>query len=91
MLGVTGGHEAWHTVLVPAAILALPLEEQLAKLPELMAEYRREYNGACPFFGKLLGFRFVRYSDYYQFDAGGQLLEHVEKSFKHAGAWVELR
>jgi hypothetical protein len=31
------------------------------------------------------------YSDYVQFDAGGQLLEHVDEPFPHGEAWVELR
>jgi hypothetical protein len=91
IFGLTGGHERWTTIRIPVAVLELPLEEQLAKLPALMAEYRREYNGACPFFGKLMGFRFVRYSDYYLFDAGGQLQEHVEEPFRHGEAWVELQ
>ena len=56
-----------------------------------MAQYSREHKGFCPFFGKLVGFKFVRYSDYYQFDADGQLLGHVAESFRHGEAWVELR
>ena len=91
IFGLTGGHERWHTVLVPAAILESPLEEQLVKLPELMANFRKEHKGLCPFFGKLVGFKFVRYSDYFQFDAAGQLLEHVEQPFRNGEAWVELR
>jgi hypothetical protein len=91
LFAVTVGHEAWQTVLVPAAILSLPLEEQLARLPELMEQYRQKHNGTCPFFGKLVGFKFVRYSDYFQFSADGQLLEHVEEPFRHGEAWVELR
>jgi hypothetical protein len=91
IFGVTGGHGRWTTIRIPEAVLELPLEEQLATLPELMDHYRRKYNGACPFFGKLVGFRFVRYSDYYQFDAAGQLQGHVEEPFRHGEAWVELR
>jgi hypothetical protein len=91
IFGATGGHEAWHTVLVPAAILELPVKEQLARLPELMAKYRQKHKGVCPFFGKLVGFKFVRYSDFFQFSADGQLLEHVEKPFQHSAAWAELR
>jgi hypothetical protein len=91
IFGVTGGHRRWTTIQIPADIAKLPLEEQLAKLPELMAEYKQEHNGACPFFGKLVGFKFVRLSDYFQFDADGQLLGHVEEQFRHGEAWVELR
>jgi hypothetical protein len=91
MFGVSGGYERWTTIRIPAAILELPLADQLAKLPELMDQYRREHKGFCPFFGKLAGFKFVRYSDYFRFDARGQLLEHVEEPFRHGEAWVELR
>lgn len=91
IFGVTGGHKRWTTIQIPADIANLPVEEQLAKLPELMADYRQQYKGACPFFGKLVGFKFVRLSDYFQFDADGQLLEHVEKEFRYGEARVELR
>jgi hypothetical protein len=90
MFGLTGGFESWHTIYIPKAIRELPLEEQLAKLPKLMAEYSRENKGNCPFFGRLVGFRFVRFDDYFQFDADGQLQQHVEEPFPHSEAWVEL-
>ncbi len=93
MFGISGGHRRWHTVLIPAAILELPIEEQLARVPELMAKYSQENNGACPFFGRIVGFKFVCYGDYFQFDADGQLLKHVvtQKPFEFGEAWVELR
>ena len=39
MFGITGGHPRWTTIHVPEAILKLPVEEQLAALPELMRAY----------------------------------------------------
>jgi hypothetical protein len=91
MFGLSGGHERWHTIHIPAAIVKLPLEEQLAKVPELMAEYRQQYVGMCPFFGKLTGFKFVRRIDYFRFDADGRFLEHVVEPVRRSVAWVELR
>jgi hypothetical protein len=88
---LTGGHARWTTIQIPAAIVKLPLEEQLAKAQASIAEYRQEYKGFCPFFGKLVGFKFVRWSDCFQFDADGQLLGHVEEPFQRGEAWVELR
>ena len=91
IFSVTGGHERWTTIEIPKSILELPLDNQLPALPKLMLAYRRRYNGACPFFGKLVGFKFVRLLDYFQFDREGRLLEHVEKPFRHGECWVELR
>ncbi len=91
IFGVTGGYRRWNTIQIPKAILELPLEAQLEKLPELMAAYEQQYNGACPFFGRLTGFKLVRLTDYLQFDADGRLLEHVENPFLGGDCWVELR
>ena len=91
LFGLTGGHEVWTTIKVPKRILDLPVEEQLAALPELMDGYLRKYNGACPFFGKVTAFKFVRLLDYYQFDADTRLLEHVEEPFRTGYAEVSLR
>ena len=88
MFGVTGGR--WNLIDIPQATLDLPLEELLAKLPELMEAYRLRYNGFCPFFGKLTGFKFVRSLDYFQFDAQGRLVEHVGKQFRRGVAVVGL-
>lgn len=72
LFGVTGGR--WNLIDMPQAILDLALSDQLAALPELMRTYLREYNGACPFFGKVTGFRYVRCFDYFQFDKDGTLV-----------------
>jgi hypothetical protein len=81
---ITCGYDR-HTIHIPEAILTLSLEDQLSKLPEFMAAYRKKYNGTCPSFGKLTGFDFVRYEGYFLFDAEVSLLE------RHGEAWVELR
>ena len=91
IFGVTGGHRRWTTIEIPKAILNLPLPEQLGALPELMAEYRRLYNGCCPFFGKLVGFKFVRLVDHFQFDGEGQFVEHVAKPYRQGQAAAFLR
>jgi hypothetical protein len=91
IFGITGGHAQWTTVTISNPILELPLGDQLAALPELMAAYRRKYNGAVPFFGKLTGFKFVRLLDYYQFDPDGILIDHVETPFRTGYVEVSLR
>lgn len=89
LFGVTGGK--WNLIELPKAILDLPLDDQLAAVPELMRAYRRRYNGACPFFGKLTGFKFVRLLDHFQFDKDGQFTERVEKPFRRGTCFVRLR
>jgi len=89
--GMTGGHERWTIIRIPPTILALPLDEQLARLPELMLGYKNQHNGAVPFFGKVVGFKFVRLLDYFQFDADGGLVGHVDYPFRCAPCSVELR
>jgi hypothetical protein len=91
IFGITGGHARWTTVEIPQAILALPLEAQLAALPELMAAYRRRYNGDCPFFRKLTGFKFVRLLDHFRFDKDGKFIEQVNKPFRRGSVEVSLR
>jgi hypothetical protein len=71
--------------------LKLPIEDQLAALPKLMVAYNRRYDGCCPFFGQLTGFKFVRCLDYFQFDEQGRLVEHVEKPFRRGTCFVRLR
>ena len=63
----------------------------MEKVPELMHVYLKEYRGACPFFGKVTGFTFVRVADYFQFDQGGNFIEHVERPFRRGVVIVELR
>jgi hypothetical protein len=91
IFGITGGHQRWTTIEIPKAILDLPLDDQLAAVPELMRAYERRYNGAVPFFGKLTGFKFVRLLDHFQSDKHGQFIEHVEKPFRRGTCFVQLR
>jgi hypothetical protein len=89
LFGVSGGK--WNLIELPQSLLDLPLEEQLATLPELMHAYRRRYNGQCPFFGELTGFKFVRCLDHFRFDKDGNFIECVQKPFRRGVAFVELR
>jgi hypothetical protein len=91
LFGLCGGHSAFTTVKIPQRILDLPLDEQLKRLPELMEAYRARFKVLVPFFGKLTGFKFVRLLDYYQFDADGKLIEHVQEPFRTGYAEVSLR
>ncbi|HTX36735.1 MAG TPA: hypothetical protein VME43_17020 [Bryobacteraceae bacterium] len=91
IFGMTGGHERWTVIRIPKRILALPIPEQLAALPKLMLSYKRRYRGEVPFFGKLRGFKYVRFNDYYQFDAEGQLLQNGPGRFSPGPSWVEHR
>lgn len=73
------------------SVLELPIDEQLAALPPLMQAYLRKYNGACPFFGKVTGFRFVRCLDFFRFDEDGQFIERIEEPFRRGEASVSLK
>ena len=90
IFGMTGGHQHWTRIEIPSGIAALPMEEQLIRLPELMRAYRRKFRGFVPFFGKLRGFKLVRAVDYYQFDADAAFVGHVSKPFRHGVAGVSL-
>jgi hypothetical protein len=91
IFGLTGGHRRWTTIEMPQAILELPLEHQLAAVPELMRAYKRRNNGACPFFGRLVGFKLVRVVDYFQFDPDGMLIERIETPFRTGCVEVSFR
>jgi hypothetical protein len=89
LFGVSGGD--WNLIDVPRSIMDLPLDKQLAALSELMNGYLREYEGHCPFFGKVTGFRFVRLLDYFQFDKASQLKGRVNEPFRRGYCSVSLR
>jgi hypothetical protein len=89
IFAMSGGR--WNLIDVPRPILALVLDEQLAALTELMRGYLKEYEGSCPFFGKVTGFRFVRLLDYFQFDKEGRLIERVNKPFRRGQCSVSIR
>ena len=91
MFGISGGFERWCVIRIPNRILKLPVEEQLTWLPRLMAKYKRRNKGLVPFFGKLVGFKLIRFADHYQFDADGRLVERVDKPFRPGACWVDLR
>jgi len=91
IFAMSGGHQRWTIIRISPTTLALPLEEQLAALPELALCYKKQYNGAVPFVGRLKGFKYLRCMDYFQFDAEGHLVEHVNRPFRRGGCWLELR
>lgn len=79
-----------HDSNIPADTLKLPVEEQLAALPELMQGYLREYRGACPFFGMVTGFLYVRLRGYYQFGRDCQFVGYIEKPFRRGHVVISL-
>jgi hypothetical protein len=89
MFGMSGGR--LNLIEIPPAILDLSLEKQLAALSELMLAYIRRYNGVCPFFGKVTGFKFVRLLDHFRFDKDGKFIEQVNKPFRRGSVEVSLR
>ncbi len=91
IFGMTGGFERWNTVHVPESVWNLPLDEQLAALPEFMRGYLKEYEGQGPFFGAVTGFKFCRCLDHFQFDRDGNFVEHVERPFRRGHVEVCLR
>lgn len=91
LFGLTGGHERWTTIHIPTDILRLGIEGQLAALPELMRAYVKEYRGACPFFGLVRAFLYVRLRDYYRFNRDCQFIEHVQERFRRGQVEVFLR
>jgi len=56
-----------------------------------MAGYRAKYRGQVPFFGDLVGFKFVRLLDYLQFDADGRFVEQVNRPFRSSPCSVRLK
>lgn len=88
LYGVTGGK--WNLIEVPPSILDLPEEEQSAALSALMRSYIERFSGTCPFFGKVAGFRLVRFRDYLQFDWNGVFVGRVEEVFRRGQVAVRL-
>ena len=91
VFGLTGGHERWTTIHIPARILKLPVDGQLAALPELMRSYLEEYRGACPFFGMVQSFIYVRLRDHYRVNHQGVFIEHVQGQYRRGHVEVSLR
>ena len=89
VFGVTGGR--WNLIEVPPPILELPHEEQLAALSALMGPYLERFGGFCPFFGRVTGFRLVRFRDYLQFDQNGVFVGRVEDVFRRGQVAVRLQ
>ena len=88
IFGMTGGHERWTTIRIPPEILDSPLDEQLKLVPDLMANYLKEYGGKVPFFGAVTAFVLVREFDYFRFDRNGKLLGHVDEAFSRGAVSI---
>ncbi|MCZ2153417.1 MAG: hypothetical protein LC114_05885 [Bryobacterales bacterium] len=88
LYGVTGGK--WNLIEVSPPILELPDAEQLAALSALMRSYLERFGGFCPFFGRVAGFRLVRFRDYLQFDASGVFVGRVDEVFRRGQVAVRL-
>jgi hypothetical protein len=88
LFSVTGGR--WNLIEVPPSILDLPEEEQSAALSALMRSYIERFSGLCPFFGRVTGFRLVRFRDYLQFDQNGVFVGRLDKVFRRGQVAVWL-
>jgi hypothetical protein len=88
IFGVTGGHSRWTVIKIPQRLLDLSPNHPALLL--YMNRYKKEHKGEFPFLGKLTGFKLVRLVDYFQFDAAGRLVEHVQKPFRLGGCYVSL-
>jgi hypothetical protein len=91
ILGLSGGHARWTTIHIPRAILMLPVEVQLAAIPPLMRGYLKEYRGACPFFGMVTGFLYVRFQGCYRFHRDCEFIEYLEEPFRQRVAYCSLK
>jgi hypothetical protein len=80
IFAVTGGD--WNLIELPQEIVNLPLAEQMPALADLSRAYLEEYEGRCPFFGRVSGFRLVRWSDSIRFTAEDEFIEVVPGQFR---------
>jgi hypothetical protein len=80
IFAVTGGD--WNLIELPEEIVNLPLAEQMPALAELMRAYLEGYEGDCPFFGKVTGFRLVRWHESVRFTTTGEFIEVVPGRFR---------
>jgi hypothetical protein len=87
---LTGGHRRWTTIEIPQNVLHLAGEQQLAALAKLMNGYRERYEGAVPFFGDLVGFKFVRLLDHLEFDKTGKFIGRVNRPFRTGSCSVRI-
>lgn len=87
LFAATGG--GWNLIELPDEVIALQPAAQAPRLRELMRRYLDRYQGFCPFFGRVVGFRFVRESESLRFDSNGVFIEQVAGAFERPSA--ELR
>jgi len=87
LFAATGGR--WNLIELPEEIVDLPLVEQMPVLAASMAAYLERYEGHCPFFGRVRGFRLVRRDDSIRFGTDGSFIELVDGPFQRPN--VELK
>jgi len=89
IFGMTGGHRRWTTIPLPQILAVKPFSDQMPGLIGLMKDYLEKYKGLCPFFGKVTGFRLVRFDDSIRFNVDGEFVERVPGAF--CGPRTEVR
>jgi hypothetical protein len=87
LFAATGGR--WNVIDLPDGLVDLPLTDQMAALQTLMRAYLERYQGQCPFFGRVTGFRLVRQEDSLLFSADCQCIGRIDGEFQRPRA--ELR
>jgi hypothetical protein len=82
IFAMTGGD--WNLIELPEEIMDLSLVEQMPALADLMRAYLEGYGGQCPFFGRVTGFRLVRWRESVRFTVDGDFIEVVPGRFRRA-------
>ena len=82
IFAITGGD--WNLIELPEEIVNWPLAEQMPAVAGLMRTYLEEHGGQCPFFGRVTGFRLVRWHESVRFTANGEFIEVVQGRFRRA-------
>ena len=88
LFAANGGR--WNLIEIPDELVELPLTDQMPALAKLMREYLTKYEGQCPFFGRVRGFRMVRREDSLRFSAAGEFIDRVDGVFRRAHSELEI-
>ena len=88
LFAATGGR--WNLIEIPGELVGLPLADQMPALAKLMRDYLAKYEGQCPFFGPVCGFRLVRRGDSLRFSADGEFIDRVDGVFRRSHSELEI-